>query len=215
MTMDSSETSSDGTPTLPRVATTLPIMRGVYIIVVVLLIPSFLLNVLLAGKVRSLNRSRSAEITRGMLTIGTIVPPITARLSSGQTQTIDFASSDRPTVLYIFTPTCLWCERNLENIKALLQAKDSEYRFIGLSLSREALAPYLVTHELHLPTYTDLEPTALDAYKVHGTPQTLVVSPQGRVIQNWTGAYVGEQKTQVEGFFHVSLPGIRPSQNSR
>jgi hypothetical protein len=36
-----------------------------------------------------------------------------------------------------------------------------------------------------------------------------VISTEGKVLQNWDGAYVGNQKSQVETFFHVSLPGLR------
>jgi hypothetical protein len=52
-------------------------------------------------------------------------------------------------------------------------------------------------------------PETLKAYKLRSTPQTIVVSPEGKVLQNWVGAYVGGQKSQVEAFFHVSLPGLR------
>jgi len=102
----------------------------------------------------------------------------------------------------------------MDNIKALIHLKDAEYRFIGLSLSGEGLSSYVRAHGLALPTYSELPQDLLQVYKLHGTPQTIVVSPEGRVIQNWMGAYVGNQKSQVEAFFHVSLPGIRRAQNS-
>jgi hypothetical protein len=46
-------------------------------------------------------------------------------------------------------------------------------------------------------------------YKLGSTPQTIVISPEAKVLQDWIGAYVGDQKSQVEAFFHVSLPGLR------
>jgi hypothetical protein len=36
-----------------------------------------------------------------------------------------------------------------------------------------------------------------------------VISPEGKVLQDWAGAYVGDQKSEVEAFFHVSLPGLK------
>lgn len=45
-------------------------------------------------------------------------------------------------------------------------------------------------------------------YKFGGTPQTLVVSADGHVIKNWTGAYSGSLKTEIEGFFQIELPGL-------
>lgn len=62
---------------------------------------------------------------------------------------------------------------------------------------------------LKLPVYSGLPNETKEAYKISGTPQTIVVSPEGRVLQNWMGAYVGDKKSQVEAFFHVTLPGLR------
>jgi hypothetical protein len=186
--------------------------RYVFAAVTVLFVASVALNVVLARKVRSLVRMQPVQVSP--LEIGASVPPITAKRVNGAIETIAYSKSDGCTVLYVFTPTCIWCERNLDNIKKLAQSKDAEYRFIGLSLSDRGLSSYLASNGLALPTYTNLTPDALEAYKLHGTPQTIVVSPEGRVIQNWMGAYVGKQKSEVEAFFHVSLPGIPPPQSA-
>src|SRR5712692_7588251 len=87
--------------------------------------------------------------------------------------------------------------------------RGGRYRFIGVSLSQETLAEYVAKNDLKLPVYSGLSPETLKTYKLGSTPQTIVISPEGRVLQNWAGAYVGEQKAQVEAFFHVSLPGLR------
>lgn len=42
-----------------------------------------------------------------------------------------------------------------------------------------------------------------------GTPQTIVVSPKGVVIANWSGAYLGKHKEAIEEFFKVDLPDIK------
>jgi len=41
------------------------------------------------------------------------------------------------------------------------------------------------------------------------TPQTIVVSPEGQVVENWTGAYTEEQQKQVEQYFGITLPGLK------
>jgi peroxiredoxin len=178
---------------------------------VLLLVASVMLNVLLARKVQFLLHLDGSS---ALLKVGTSVPAITAKRVNGTIETIGYFSSDRPTVLYVFTPSCSWCERNLENIKALIEFKGAEYRFVGLSLSGKDISSYLVAKRLVLATYTDLPRDILETYKLHGTPQTIVISPQGRVIQNWAGAYVGDLKSDVEVFFHVSLPGTLPLQES-
>jgi len=51
--------------------------------------------------------------------------------------------------------------------------------------------------------------TFYNAYKVGGTPNTLVISPEGRVLKNWRGAYMDDLQREVEQYFEVELPGIR------
>ena len=54
-----------------------------------------------------------------------------------------------------------------------------------------------------------LSPETLKTYKLGSTPQTIVISSEGKVLQDWARAYVGEQQKQIEVYFHVSLPGLR------
>jgi len=97
----------------------------------------------------------------------------------------------------------------MDNLKALLDKADAEYRFIALSLSEEALAQYVANNELKMPVYSGLSAETMKTYKLGSTPQTIVISPEGKVLKEWMGAYVGEQQKQIEAFFHVSLPGLR------
>lgn len=175
----------------------------------VMLVVSVALNVMLALKIRELTSMQSALRAEHGLEVGTAVPPITARRLDGQSETITYADSARPTVLYVFTPQCIWCARNLDNLKTLVDQKGKDYRFIGISLSREGLEKYVADYQLTFPIYTDIPKEAGEAYKMGGTPQTVVISSQGKVLQSWAGAYAGDQKSQVEKYFNITLPGIR------
>jgi peroxiredoxin len=175
---------------------------------------SVALNVLLAHKVRDLRDSRRQMVDR-LLKVGTIVPSITAKRVDGQEEVISYEGTNEPTVLYIFTPSCVWCARNIDNFKTLVAREGGLYHFVGLSLSEQALAEYVAQNDLNLSVYSGLSPEALKTYKLGSTPQTIVISPEGKVLQDWAGAYVGDQKSQVEGFFHVSLPGLRPAPSTR
>jgi peroxiredoxin len=177
--------------------------------VAVALMVSVTLNVLLAHKVRTLNNVQSARVVERLLKVGATVPPIAVQRLDGQQAVISYQSVNQPTVLYIFTPPCSWCARNMDNLKTLLNKERGQYRFIGLSLSQEALQEYVAKNDLKLPVYSGLSPETLKTYKLGSTPQTLVISPEGKVLQDWAGAYVGDQKSQIEAFFHVSLPGLR------
>ncbi len=43
------------------------------------------------------------------------------------------------------------------------------------------------------------------------TPQTIVISPQGKVLKSWVGAYHDKTQREVETEFGVLLPGLPQS----
>jgi len=169
---------------------------------------SVTLNIILAHKVSRITLARETSAKEHRLDVGTTLPPLTAKTLNGLQESISYRETDLPTVLYVFTPTCIWCSRNLDNFKALLKNNSAQYRFIGLSLSEEGLAQYEAKNALGIPVYSGLSPDTLKTYKLGSTPQTIVISPEGKVLQDWSGAYVGTQKSQVEAFFHTTLPGL-------
>jgi peroxiredoxin len=172
-------------------------------------VASVSLNVALALRVRTLSQVQSSKAAERLLKRDTVVPPIVANRVGGQREIISYQGNIGPTVLYVFTPPCSWCARNMDNFKTLVAKESRTYRFVGLSLSDEGLAEYVSRNELQLAVYSGLSPEMLKAYKLGSTPQTIVISPEGKVLQDWVGAYVGDQKSQIEAFFHVSLPGLR------
>jgi len=202
--MRTSGEQSTGTVGTPRRSS-----RMAFIAIFVALLASVTLNVLLAHRVRSLTYARSARMAEYQLKVGTTMPPIAAKGLDGQLEVISYQSTNQPTVFYVFTPPCSWCARNMDNFKTLVEKRSGEYRFIGLSLSEEGLAQYVSKNGLGVPVYSGLSPEALKTYKLGSTPQTIVISQEGKVLQDWAGAYVGDQKSQIETFFHVSLPGIK------
>ena len=170
-------------------------------------------NVWLAYKIRKVNQTLAS---RGesppppeALPTGASVQPLRVRTLEGQEQVISFAESKTPVVLYVFTPECIWCTRTLENLRTLLAQKQGTYRFVGLSLSKKNdVKDYVAQTKLDLPVFEGLSDEAMQEYKLGITPQTIVVSPEGKVVHNWLGAYVGSNEDEVEKFFGVQLPGV-------
>ena len=173
-----------------------------------LLIISVLLNVLLARRVRQQTSVQSTALAERLLKVGTPVPPFTAMRVGGGSETISYSESEQPTVLYVFTPQCVWCQRNLENLKTIIKERHGEYRFVGISLTEDAVEKYVAENDLGIPVYIGISAEARTLYKMGSTPETIVISADGKVVQAWGGAYVGEAKSQVESYFHVTLPGI-------
>ena len=180
--------------------------------VALLLIASLSLNILLGRRLRQLAILLPSQ--QSPLEVGVAVPPIVAKGLDGRDQTITYIGSGRLTVLYVFTPQCAWCARNLDNLKALLKSKGAQERFVGLSLSQPGLADYVRANELTIPVLTALSADTIRAYRLGATPQTLVISPEGRVLENWRGAWINKQKSDIEVFFNVSLPGIQIASSS-
>src|SRR5713226_5027526 len=82
--------------------------------VLIMLMASLTLNVLLAHRVRSVTDVRSARISDRLLKVGATVPPIAAKSLDGQLGVISYQGSEQSTVLYMFTPPCSWCARNMD-----------------------------------------------------------------------------------------------------
>jgi hypothetical protein len=113
---------------------------------------------------------------------------------------------DKATVVYVFSPNCKWCNRNLENIKALAETVKEKFQFIGLSVTDRGLQEYVSRGGMGFPIYIMLP--SKDGDLNRGTPRTLVVSREGKVVTTWFGAYGGDLRKKVEQFFQLSLPGL-------
>lgn len=111
-------------------------------------------------------------------------------------------------MLYIFTPDCHWCARNLENIKAVGGQVGNRYRLIGISLSGDKLEEYLAQSQLNFPVYHSPTDASRLAYDMVATPTTIIISKEGKVVRIWRGAYGTDRQEEVEHFFNIKLPGL-------
>lgn len=183
-------------------------MRILSVSLCALLVVSVVLNLKLAQEVKSLNQTIELVKRDGLLKEGAAVPPISASAVDGSAALIRFDSVDVPTVIYVFTPGCGWCVRNLDAAKTLAEKLKGRYRVLGLSLSSDGIKRHVTEAGLSFPVYTDISLNTRTAYHLGGTPDTIVVSVQGKVIKHWQGAYVGLTKKEVESYFDVSLPPV-------
>jgi peroxiredoxin len=112
-------------------------------------------------------------------------------------------------IIYIMSPSCVWCARNLKNASALAtMTKNSKYRFIGLSTTNKDLEQYIAAKAPPFPIIVadkDHLPKGLD---LSSTPQTVVVGPDGIVKKVWQGAFSDEGQADVEHYFTIKLPGL-------
>jgi peroxiredoxin len=176
----------------------------------VLLGLSLTLNVFLAFRLLTLPAAVAGQPR--MLAAGTKVPSLEAKELDGTPAVIAYSPGDRPTLIYVFSPTCPWCLRNIPNIKAIAEARSADYRIVGLSLDggRENISRYLAEHRLDIPVLVQPTAETFARYKLGSVPMTIVVSGSGEVEKVWHGAYGGAVAGDVSAFFSVSLPGLAP-----
>jgi peroxiredoxin len=169
------------------------------------LLLSLLLNIVQAGRLRALTAPRAPGPGPG-----TIVPPLRVRTAGGESVDLLDPEGHVATILYYFSGSCGWCERNWRNVAALEHATRGRYRFMALSASDEDLQPVAERHGLEFPLHTGAAEAGRRALGLAGTPQTIVVSPEGRVLIAWVGAYGAHTRGRIERYFRMRLPGLAP-----
>jgi peroxiredoxin len=182
---------------------------GALVWTLAILAGSLSLNVVLGFKVRTLRGMTRFPEPAMRLGPGTAVPTLELNDIGGRKVTLRLSDpTQRTVVLYIFTPSCGWCKRNLANITTLAGLAGSRYRFIGVSLTSDGLANFATSHDLRFSVYSVRSRAVANRLGLGATPQTVAVSRAGKVLVSWVGAYGGSVLSAVEAYFRVPLPGL-------
>ena len=167
-----------------------------------LLMLSVGVNVLQARRIKTMVDARAAAVS----SVGHQVVPLEGFSTEGVPVRRSVAR-DVPTVVYYFSPTCVWCERNWDNIRALDQGAQGRYRVLLVTRAR-GVRQYLAERGLNVEVVEGVSETTVEAYKLNGTPQTIVASIEGIVTHDWRGAFTPRIERKIEGLFGVALPGV-------
>jgi hypothetical protein len=156
-----------------------------------------------------------ADYKPTFLTVGeSLAPTFALETPDGPSAVLQWAADSRPTLLYVFQPACVWCSRNRDNLQTVLEHA-SNYRVIGLSLTQRGLKDYVARNGYKFPVYVPPNQKSIAQLKLHATPETLIVSPSGRVEKVWIGAYGGKMKNDIESTFGITLAGLERQQATR
>jgi peroxiredoxin len=166
-----------------------------------LLVLSVMLNVGLARKLVT-----SRQTVGRTLALGATLRPFDGASVIGQRVRVAY-DGRQPTIIYHFSPTCGWCERNWDNVRALISQTTGRYRFVGVSKSRPT-TEFMRERTLGFEVVADLPDEIVRSYGLGGTPETIVVSEGGRVLKTWFGVYDGAQLKEIESYLRMRLPGI-------
>jgi hypothetical protein len=186
--------------------------RRFQILTVGLLVISVALNVALARRNKGLSVALLSVKAEQSLPIGSSLPPIEAFDLAHNLQVLKYEAVTSPTIFYVFSPQCGWCAKNASNLRILSERIKGRYRLIGLALSSAGLDEYVTQQGMDFPVYTNLSPQTVAAYRLGGTPTTIVVSADGKLLREWKGAYMGDSKREIEEYFGVSFPVVTSGQ---
>lgn len=179
--------------------------KSAVIILSPLLVLSIALNAL-QGK-RLVELRQSAADANPDLQVGAHAADLHVKDLSGRDMTLSLgARAPKPKVLYVFSPSCGWCRRDVTAVNSLVRQISTKYDFVGLSLSTQGLREFTPKYHDAFPVYGDISAETASAYRLTSTPETIVVSPEGTILALWRGAYTGATKSQVEEFFSAKLP---------
>lgn len=142
------------------------------------------------------------------LTRGRPLPALSVRSPDGLPVTIRW-NAQRSTLVYVFTTTCVWCERNYPNFTVLLKTLTTTHRVIPVALDGQNLATYIARHPLGVQVFHSPDERTREAYQMGTVPQTLLISGDGVLIEHWSGAYSPGMQEQIEKAFRLTLPGLR------
>jgi hypothetical protein len=174
----------------------------VSVLTVVLLMLSVGVNVLQARRIKAMIDARASAAS----SIGHPIVPIKGYSLEG-VPVLKSVAKDVPTVLYYFSPTCVWCNRNWDNIRALDRGAHGRYQVVLLTRAR-GVREYLKQYGLEIEVVEGISESVVEAYKLGGTPQTIVASIEGLVTHDWRGAFTPRIERQIEELFGISLPGM-------
>jgi hypothetical protein len=169
----------------------------------------------LMGNVYLLTRPPSSvpPQRRPILPAGAQLQEVRGLDEAGDVVRLQLAGAHRPTLLYVVTPACVWCTRNQANFIKLAEERSGQYTMVLVSLTNTGFDDYVASLR---PRWGDADVRVLsslsredrDRLMLGATPQTIVVGTDGRILQNWVGAYTDETLIGVENFFLLQMPGL-------
>lgn len=170
---------------------------------------SLTVNVMQATRGRVLTKRVEVLSSYEPLAIGTVVPSVSAVDVRGEFRTAVPQHPRRPVVLYWMRPSCVWSQRNEDGFRALAAGARERFDVLAVSASLDGLQAFHQRGRGAFMSFGPISETARRAYRLNGTPTTIVVDERLRVVRVWVGAYTGGIAQEIEEYFGVELPTLR------
>jgi len=130
---------------------------------------------------------------------GDIVPSLRAQDINGNEISIRYSEDQPSTLIFWFSPTCASCEENISFWNDLYTGTGSEfYRFLGFcACTPEEARSMTEESELLFPVICATDQYIVDSYRGNVIPQTVLVSPEGKIRNVWPGELTERQKRGI------------------
>ncbi|MGH9913919.1 MAG: peroxiredoxin family protein [Pyrinomonadaceae bacterium] len=138
---------------------------------------------------------------------GKTVSSLSGINSEGQKVTFDYGQERRKTILLIFSPHCGYCTENMPNWKLLIEKLDPKlYRIVATSIFADGVKEYAEKYRLNsLPVIAEIDPRNRVEYEMSVTPETIVISSEGKVEKIWIGLLQEKEMSEIEDYLQVNL----------
>lgn len=127
------------------------------------------------------------------------VPSIRTQDIYGNNISLRYSNSEPHTFLFWFSPNCSSCEENLAYWNSLFTANNSkEIRFLGMCAGNPEEARKIVEDfDLKFPVTCAGDPFIIETYHGKVMPQTVLITPAGRIKKVWPGSLTDRQKEEI------------------
>src|SRR5690348_10711994 len=120
---------------------------------------------------------------------GTQMPDLRGVDLAGKPVEVLYGKDSRKVLVLVFSPTCPFCDQNWPKWQQVISSLDrSAVRPVLVDVTSSTTAGFVSQHQLSsLPVILKADPRATVDYRMHLTPQTILVDPNGKVEKVWTG----------------------------
>lgn len=131
---------------------------------------------------------------------GTELPPLAVVDLENKGDTLQWAGTDRESLLLVFTTTCPACQENQKAWRSLYGQLEERVDIVGISLSDpDSTKAYLKTHELPFPVVMPADSkTFTSAFEISAVPTTIRIGRDGRAQESWLGLLTEQSIKDLE-----------------
>lgn len=142
----------------------------------------------LIGAASALVASRSEALKVGTLRAGDVFPEIRG---------VAF-NSGKPTVIAVLARDCIYCTQSLPFYRRLLSDKGNRgFVFLALCRDAEDICHEYLANAGVVPDEIASTSDIADRLRIRGTPTLLLVEPNRRIVDVWTGLQNTEEQKKI------------------